>query len=208
MAGAIGPREAPVLRVRLLALCAAAAYLVSGAAAAQSAQRFSVQGSGLNAQLYGRAYDGLHQGYGFEAQARFTPSAWSFGAGVQYTRHGITGLDQKLKLYGGFIEPRYVIVVRSSTFAPYVSARFSLLEQKLTVGDVSGSATGVTLNGGGGVLVRLSSRLNLDLGSTYGYTRFGNFVVRNSSNGLKVAGPSGSGTNLVVRIGLALGLAG
>jgi opacity protein-like surface antigen len=198
----------PVLRVRLLALCVIAAHLASARVAAQSAQRFSLQGSGLNAQLYGGAFDGLHRGYGFEVQARFTPSAWSFGAGFQFTRHPIAGLDQKLKLYGGFIEPRYVIVVRSNAFAPYVSARFSLLEQKLTVGDVSGSATGVTLNGGGGVLVRLSSRLNLDLGSTYGYTKFGNFVVRNASNGLKVTGPSGSGSNLVVRVGLALGLAG
>jgi hypothetical protein len=197
-----------VLRSRLLALCAVGAYLGSGGAAAQSAQRFSLQGSGLNAQLYGSAYDGLHQGYGVEVQARFTPSAWSFGAGVQYTRHAITGLDQKLKLYGGFIEPRYVIVLRSSAFAPYVSARFSLLKQDLAVGDVSGSATGVTLNGGGGLLIRLSSRLNLDLGSTYGYTRFGDFIVRNSANGLQVAGPSGSGTNLVVRVGLALGLTG
>ena len=76
------------------------------------------------------------------------------------------------------------------------------------MGDVSGSATGVTLNGGGGVLVEGQLRLNLDVGSTYGYTKFGNFVVRNASNGLKVSGPSGSGSNLVVRIGLALGLAG
>lgn len=201
-------RKASVLRSRSVAQWAIVACLAFGHMHAQSAQRLSIQGSGLFAKLYGSAYAGLQKGYGVEVQARFTPGAWSFGGGVQYTRHSITGLNQKLKLYGGFVEPRYVIVLRSNVFAPYVSARFSLLKQQLTVGDVSGSATGVTLNGGGGVLVRLSSRLNLDVGSTYGYTKFGDFVVRNHSNGLTFTGPSGSGSNLVVRVGLALGLAG
>lgn len=201
-------RGTPVLTLRSVAQSALVACLAFGDMAAQSAQRFSIQGSGLYAQLFGSAYDGLHRGYGVEVQARFTPSAWSFGGGIQYTRHPITGLNENVKLYGGFFEPRYVIILRSNTFAPYVSARFSVLKQDLTVGDVSGSATGVTLNGGGGVLLRLSSRINLDVGSTYGYTKFGDFVVRNHSNGLRFTGPSGSGSNLVVRVGLAVGLAG
>jgi opacity protein-like surface antigen len=177
-------------------------------ATAQTAQRFSVQASGLYAHLYGDAFDGIGRGLGGEAQLRYTPSAFSIGAGFQYTDHDTPGSPgATLHLYGGFLEPRYVIDVGSGTLAPYVSTRFSILSQKLTElrdtgQEIETSATGVTLNGGGGVLIRLGSRVNLDVGSTFGYTRFGESETEGVTN------PSASGSNIVVRIGLALGLGG
>jgi hypothetical protein len=187
-----------------------AAFAV-GSAAAQTAQRFSFQASGLYANLYGDAFDGVERGLGGEAQLRYTPSALSIGAGFQYTDHNtleIPGTSATFRLYGGFLEPRYVIDVGSQTFAPYVSARFSILAQKSKLADdtqeIETSATGMTLNGGGGVLFRLGPRLNLDVGSTFGYTHFGDF----ESEGTTFPNTSASGTNIVVRIGLALGLGG
>ena len=174
-------------------------------AAAQTAQRFSVQASGLYAKLYGDAFAGVGRGLGGEAQLRYTPGALSIGAGFQYTDHDTPeGSGATFHLYGGFLEPRYVIDVGSNSLSPYVSTRFSILSQKISETAGETSATGVTLNGGGGVLFRLGSRVNLDVGSTFGYTHFGDAETEGST----IPNTSASGSNIVVRIGLALGLGG
>jgi hypothetical protein len=180
-----------------------------GRAAAQTAQRFSVQGSGLYAKLFGDAFRNIGRGLGGEAQVRFTPGALSIGGGFQYTDHKVleaAGQDLTFHLYGGFLEPRYVLDVGSNTISPYLSTRFSILSQKFTNRNTEQktSATGVTLNGGGGFLIRVGPRLNLDIGSTFGYTHFGDV----KSEGTTSTNTSVSGSNIVVRIGLALGLAG
>lgn len=179
---------------------------VSGAAA-QTAQRFSVQGSGLYANLFGSGFTNVERGLGGEVQLRITPGALSLGAGFQYTDHRTSGVGSEnsdFRLYGGFLEPRYVIDAGSNTVAPYVSTRFSILSQKITDPDGETSATGVTLNGGGGVLIRLASRVNLDVGSTFGYTHFGEL----KQAGSPIPNTSVSGSNIVVRIGLAFGIGG
>jgi hypothetical protein len=179
-------------------------------AAAQTAQRFSVQASGLYANLFGDAFTNVGRGLGGEAQLRYTPGALSIGAGFQYTDHDTPETSgATFHLYGGFLEPRYVIDAGSSTAFPYISTRFSILSQKVTRPNGTGeeietSANGVTLNGGGGVLFRLGSRVNLDVGSTFGYTHFGDTETEGNTN----PDTSGSGSNIVVRIGLALGLGG
>jgi hypothetical protein len=181
-----------------------------GRAAGQTAQRFSVQGSGLYANLYGDAFANVGRGLGGEAQLRYTPGALSIGAGFQYTDHDTPAASgATFHLYGGFLEPRLVLDVGSNTVSPYVSTRFSLLSQKVKEPagpgqQIETSATGVTLNGGGGILFRLGPRLNLDVGSTFGYTHFGDAA----RGGSTLPNTGASGSNIVVRIGLALGLAG
>jgi Outer membrane protein beta-barrel domain len=192
----------------LMAAVGLATSLSTSVAGAQSAQRFSVQVSGLYASLFGKTYEGLKDGFGGEAQLRFTPGALSFGAGFQYTSHDDQIVGDKVKLYGGFFEPRYVISAGSEHVAPYISTRFSVLRESFNVGDFSGAATGVTLNGGGGLLVRLTSRVNLDAGATYGYTKFGDTEVVNHATGETTRVPSGSGSNIIGRIGLAIGIGG
>jgi hypothetical protein len=157
--------------------------------------------------LHGDAFADLNSGYGAELQLRYSPSALSIGGGVQYTTHKVTGfedVDFTVDLYGAFIEPRYVIDIRSNNFAPYLSARFaySLLETS----DSTATASGLTGNGGGGVLIRLSPTTNLDMGATYGYTRWDELVVDLRDGSPPQRYEFGSGTNLVVRIGLAIGL--
>src|SRR5215216_2999075 len=107
------------------------------------------------------------------------------------------------RLYGGFVEPRYRIHTGSNVAAPYLSARFSLLKVGFSGGDLSLSSSFIQLNGGGGLLYRLGSRVNLDFGATYGYNRLGNGTLTSESAGSSVPLESSSGSNIVVRLGLA-----
>lgn len=185
-----------------------------GVVQAQSAQRYSVQASGIFVGTFGEAYDGLKSGPGVEAQFRVTPGAWSFGFGVQGSMHSLEGVDlgsEDVTLAGVFFEPRRVIDVGSSQFAPYVAGRLAFLQQSIDVDvngtTVSATASGAQVNGGGGVLIRLSPRVNLDLGATYGLINFGDVEVDIAGVGrTTVEGTSGNGSNLVLRAGLAIGI--
>jgi Outer membrane protein beta-barrel domain len=177
---------------------------------AQSAQAISLQVSGLYNGLFGTVFQGLSNGAGVEAQIRYTPGALSFGAGFQYTGHGFNNpsFDENVRLYGGFFEPRYRIHTGSYVVAPYVSARFSLLKMGFSGGDLSVSSTFIQLNGGGGLLYRLGPRVNLDVGATYGYDRLGSGSFDSKSQGTIATFPARSGSNVVVRLGFAVGLGG
>src|SRR5262245_27412796 len=198
---------------RLLAASAASVFLTAGLHA-QSAQRYSIQASGLAVSTFGKAYDGLKAGPGFEAQFRITPSVWSFGFGIQGSTHSFDDADlsgKNVTLAGAFFEPRRVVDVGSSQVAPYVSARLAYLRQSIDI-DVGGtnvyaSAGGAEINGGGGVLTRLSPRVNLDLGATFVLIKFGDVELEAAGYGTtKIDGSSGNGSNLVLRLGLAVGL--
>lgn len=223
-------------KVQSCALAVVLSCLLVSPLAGQSAQRFSIQGSGLYASVYGGDYDeyGISNGIGFEGQLRFTPSALSIGAGFQYTKHSSPGgtiffddgsppvgvSDWDGRLFGFFIEPRYVIPTRSVRFGPYISARLSMLKYEDDTnwqaqdGSVRGTAStstdGLTVNGGGGVLVRLGPRVNMDLGVTYGYSNFDEYLVefRSGSESVSDRVAAGSGSNIVVRLGFAIGLGG
>jgi hypothetical protein len=173
---------------------------------AQSAQTFSLQASGLFNGVFGEVFTGLQDGIGAEAQLRYTPGALSIGAGFQFTIHEVEGRMEDVRLYGGFIEPRHRIHVGSNVVAPYVSMRFSLLKVGFSGGDLSLSSIFMQLNGGGGLLTRLGSRLNLDVGATFGYNRLGSGTLARASSGTSVPVESSSGSNVVLRLGLALGL--
>jgi hypothetical protein len=207
--------------------------LASSPLAAQTGQRLSIQVSGLGAQLGGDEFADYGSGFGFEAQLRYNPSAFSLGAGFQLTTHsydleyreaGVTWLGTNMLLSGIFLEPRYVISTGSASFAPYLAARLSFLSEVessdftadgVTV-PIEFSASGFTLNAGGGLLVRLTNRANLDLGVTFGQTSFqGEYTFKIdgevvSQQDLEDAGlvlnQPGSGTSLITRIGIAIGL--
>lgn len=184
----------------------------TGSAAAQSAQRWSIQVSGISVGAYGDAYEGLSNGLGVEGQVRLTPSVWSFGAGFQVSSHtfDIDGLEETATIAGVFFEPRRVFDVGSTSYAPYISGRISVLSQSADFDiqgeTVSASATGTQFNGGGGVLFRLTPRVNLDVGATFGVINFGDFEVSANGTTITVDGSSGTGQNLVIRVGLAIGL--
>ena len=189
-------------------LSLAALTLPAARIKAQSAQAISLQVSGLYNGVFGDVFDGLQDGWGGEGQIRYTPGAFSVGAGFQYTVHGLDALTEDASLYGGFIEPRYRIHTGSNVIAPYLSARFSLLKVGFSGGDLSITSNFIQLNGGGGVLYRIGSRINLDFGATFGYNRLGAGTLRRESSGTDDPFDSSSGSNLVVRLGFALGLGG
>lgn len=194
--------------VRGLVLVALLAAAFPAGLHGQSAQRLSVQGSGLFLNLLGDAFEGTEVGYGFEAQVRYTPSAFSFGVGFQYTSHAIEGVDDRATLVGGFFEPRYVFSTSSSALFPYLSGRFYAVRftSENTAAQIRTTSTGLAANGGGGVLVRLGARVNADLGATFGYFRFSEFTFENLATGIEGTGEGNNGSNVVVRAGLTFGL--
>ena len=214
-------------RISVIIALAALVVLVPSAQA-QSAQKWSIQGSLFSSTLVGDnpIYQNVDPGAGFEVQVRWTPSLFSLGAGFQWTTHkqnilaGQPGLvDQpNTTLNGFFIEPRYVILVGSNMVAPYASGRVALLRQTTSANflltnpdnstrqaNLSASADGINFNIGGGLLFRVGSRVNLDVGATYGISSFGNFVTEVDGVEIDRAGSS-TGQNLALRFGVMVGL--
>ena len=187
--------------------------IVTPSLAAQSAQRFSIQASGLFVGTYGEAYEGMNGGQGLEAQLRYTPSVWSFGLGFQRSSHSFddTGLGgEDVVLSGVFFEPRRVMDVGSTAYAPYLSARLAVLRESVDIEyqgqPYSAEASGTQLNLGGGVLLRVSPRVNVDLGATVGLINFGDVELTVPGVGTANIGEGGTGQNVVMRAGLAIGL--
>jgi hypothetical protein len=191
---------------------------------AQTAQPISVQLSGLYEGLAGDAFDDVQPGTGFEAQLRYTRGAWSLGLGYQATRHRyrycalptssgscLANIAGRISGSGIFFEPRYVFDAGSDVFAPYVSGRFSIVNQN-SVGDplYDFSVTGSSANGGGGLLFRVTPRVNFDVGATVGYTRFTSYRAVDRQTGDEFSGSTNgtSGSNFVLRVGLAIGIGG
>jgi hypothetical protein len=196
-------------RSSLLAVVATA--VLAAELQGQSAQAISLQFSGLFNGVDGDVFIGLKNGFGGEAQIRYTPGALSVGAGFQFTQHGrsVRGDPNPadVRLYGGFIEPRYRIHTGSYVVAPYVSARFSLQKADFAGGDRSLTSTFMQLNAGGGLLYRLGPRFNLDAGATFGWNRRSYGELKDGDRVVRPEPPA-SGTNVVVRLGLAVGLGG
>ncbi|MFN2567288.1 MAG: hypothetical protein ABR499_20010 [Gemmatimonadaceae bacterium] len=190
----------------------------------QTAQPISVQLSGLYEGLSGDAFEDMRPGVGVEAQLRYTRGAWSVGLGYQTVRHRygfcyvpLSGggcarvIPARITGSGIFFEPRYVFDAGSDVFAPYVSGRFSIVRQSDT-GDplFDFSVTGSSANGGGGLLVRVTPRVNFDAGATFGYTRFSSYRAVDKETGDVITGSAGgaAGSNFVLRVGVAIGIGG
>ncbi len=132
----------------------------------------------------------------------------SLGAGFQYTRHNLQNTDLHADLVGGFFEPRYVFSTSSSSLFPYLSGRFYVVQLRSTneAQQIRTTSTGVAANGGGGVLIRVASRVNIDLGATFGYCKFGEFKFEDLATGITGTSEGNNGTNVVGRVGLTFGL--
>jgi hypothetical protein len=185
--------------VRIAALLAAMAFLPA-TVSAQSAQQFSLQVSGLGALPFGGGLSNVEAGYGWEAQLRINPSAFSLGAGVEQTLHEVSNSSREIAFLGGFLEPRYVVDIGSDNMVLYLSVRAAVSQITLSVPGFESTGTGYTLNGGGGLLFPLGERINLDVGATVGYKDLGILDLPTGTFDL------GTGSNAVARVGLAIGL--
>jgi hypothetical protein len=181
-------------------------------AAAQTRSDWSIQGSALYAGLGGSPYRGIKAGSGFEVQGRRKLNQfWSLGCGVQGTNHSLTTLSATETLQGLFCEPRRLVDINSEHFFPYFSGRAAVLRQRLTSGDITKSARGVTMNLGTGMLIPLINTAGnyptlFEIGVSGGYTEFGDFITTQRGETVEKRDPIGGGWNYVVRVGLAVGL--
>lgn len=169
----------------------------SSAAGAQSAQHWSIQGSG--ALVFPTASESDFQNstrLGWEAQVRYTFSRFSLGAGYQRsTVYQFTGSDFSAAVSVGFLEPRYVIFV-GSRVAGYLAGRIGVSQLVCSPAeDCTDQGAHLAAGGGGGVLIRLSTRLALDLGSQYFATQYDIADGQTRSAGYVLA-----------RLGLSVGL--
>jgi hypothetical protein len=201
----------PSFRLLIAATVFVAAPLV---ASAQTRATWSLQASGLLTGLGGDAYSGIEPGLGFEAQIRrkLTP-VWSLGCGVQDTFHSYSDFAGDVNLIGVFCEPRALVDIQSDRIFPYISARGSVLRQSVKdpLG-FSGNANGITANVGAGIMIPFGDGASnypkvLEFGGSAGYTTFGDFSGSGGA-GSSFTKSTGSGWNFVLRIGLAVGIAG
>ncbi len=170
-------------------LAFAALLLAAPPAAAQSLQHWSIQGSAAMIAPVS-VPEGLDSdiGLGFDAQLRYTFSRWSLGAGYQRSDvYQTSASDLTIALSLGFLEPRYVAFA-SGPVAGYLAGRLGA-GQLVCSRDRCDDTWHVVGGGGGGLLFKLSDRLNLDLGGQY-------FVVTDAA----------SSDYATVRLGLGVGL--
>ncbi len=155
--------RAAVIRVLLVLVLTVP---LAAAVRAQSAFPLSIQGSG--AVLFPGSNDPQFESttrLGWEAQARYTFSRFSLGAGYQRsTVYRLRNFDFTAVLSLGFLEPRYV-VVSGGGLGGYLAGRLGV--GKLACDDQCVDKTYATYGGGGGVLIRVTRRLAIDLGLQY-----------------------------------------
>jgi hypothetical protein len=185
-----------MLRRALLAICLGM-LATAQPADAQTAQRWSIQLSALGVELTSvDASNQLRFGGGLEIQARYNPSALSIGFGFQTTRHQLENqaLSRSLSVTytGGFVEPRLILGSLGDFMAFYAATRFMVLNAKFEVSGIETKVDGAAIAGGGGMLIRITDRINAELGATAGKE----YYNRNTEDG----------TTIVTRLGVALGL--
>jgi opacity protein-like surface antigen len=157
------------MSARIGVACIALVSGFGGSAAAQSAQRFSLQASG--AVLFATRADPLYDSktrLGFEGQARYTFGRFSLGAGYQRsTVFAFVNNPLTMALSFGFVEPRYVALAGGG-LAFYLAGRIGAGKIVCSISsDCPPQDTKLGFGGGGGLLVRLSSRLSADLGAQF-----------------------------------------
>ncbi len=157
---------------------------------AQTAQKFSIQASALGVQLTGLGDAEAAFGGGGEIQLRWNPSAFSLGLGFQTTTHDSE--PNSVTFRGGFLEPRYVVGALGESVGVYLSGRLMSLNATFLILGSEIEIDGTAVSGGGGILVRLGSRVNGDLGVTVGKEFYD--------------GEAADGVTVVTRLGLAVGI--
>ena len=156
---------------------------------AQSAQPVSIQASGaLVFPSKSQAPFESDTRFGFDVQARYTFSRWSVGIGYQRsTVFRSSAIDVRAALSLFFVEPRLVVTANRNV-GLYLAGRAGIGKLVCTPDRCSESSY-ATFGGGGGVLVRLSKAVAMDIGTQF-------FTVTDDAN---------TGYFLA-RLGLGLGL--
>jgi len=120
----------------------------------------------------------------------------SIGFGFQTTRHTLANSalarDLTITYTGGFVEPRLIVGSIGDLVAIYGSVRLMSLSAKYEVATTEEKIQGAAISGGGGLLFRITSRLNAEIGATAGKEYYNR--------------DADTGTTVVTRLGVAYGL--
>lgn len=181
----------------LVAAAALAAFAVSAEA---QESKFGIEVAGMYATLSGDDFQGTDAGMGFDAQGRFSINpAFSLGAGVQRTSHGIDGASNDMGVLGFFAEPRYAFAMEGSSMKPFISGRFAMLKASLEEGGSDFEQSGMLFGFGGGAGFMVSPTVQLTGSVTYNIVDMGDLEI----DGTKVPDSEASGSSLAVRFGVS-----
>lgn len=172
--------------------------------AALSAQSVSVGGSLAYATLDGDDYTGINAGLGFDAHVRYQFSrSLSIGGGFQYTSHGVEGQTDDFHVRGFFADARYAFVSAATPkVMPYLGARFAATHWNISFAGSEGSASGTAFGPVGGLLVRMGTSTQLDIGLAFLSLHFGDGKL----DGVTQPNSNTSGSTLAMRFGFLVGL--
>jgi len=146
--------------------------------AASRAPRFGI-GLALGYDGLGRAEGAVGSSAAFEGFGDVgVSSAVILRAGVLLSRRRVEPVDYPYELFGGYVEPRYVVGGSRGTWAPFVTGHVGLVREHVSRASMSLSATGTTLAAGGGAQFRVWPQFGTELGVLVGVARFGSYTFR------------------------------
>jgi len=159
---------------------------------------------GMNG-LGGDAYLSVESALGADVSVRYGTAFGLFlHAGAQYGSHAIDSVASPLGRFALYVEPRFVLLHASSRWAPFVGGRFAVTREKADDPRASFTASGYSLGGEAGVLVRLSSELAIEGGVGGGVLTVGDYVFQGDLNSYTCVDGLADGTALpasVIRCG-------
>lgn len=170
-------------------------------AGAQSSGKFGIELAGIYATLSGDDFEGTDAGVGFDVQGRYAINpAFSLGAGVQRTTHGVEGFENDESVLGFFLEPRYNFTMsEGSNLAPFLSGRVAMINASLEEGGSEAKASGTLFGFGGGLQFQASPTIRLTGSVTYNIVNLGEVEI----DGSEIPDSDASGSSLAVRFGVA-----
>jgi len=133
---------------------------------------------GLNT-LGGSANHVLERAIGYDVfVAGGTRSGLFVRAGASFGGHDVAAQAAPWKFVTAFIEPRYIALGLSPSWAPFVAGRVGRVWERVIGRNYSFNGDGISYGGGGGVLVRLAPQIALEAGVMLGRARFGRYTFR------------------------------
>ena len=187
------PPSSKVIMRKLTVVATIALATVAFDARAQAAQTWSILGSPFfTAQKFTTS---TVAGAGAELQLRYSLPGVSIGLGGQYSSH--SSGNESMKISGLFLEPRYAPDIGSEQIVPYVAARLAFLHQ---TGNFASASNGYAAGAGGGVMIKINRRVNLDLGGAIVQQSFGDVTLNRGGSARFEAF-----TGYVAKAGLSVG---
>lgn len=163
---------------------------------------------GLGVQMLdlgGSDFDGIGAGIGVEGRVMFPVGASALlGAGVQYSSHGVEGVDPNFNILGLIGEGRYLFKQAGGKVTPYVGGRGGYVHGGASQGGNSVTASGYAIGATGGLQIQTSPTMSFDLGLAFHSVSLGDIKV----NGATQPDTKSKGTGLQIRAGVSFKLGG